>query len=190
MGREGWEAEKEGQGRAGPGRAAAKLAWCRRSGLRPHQPRCTWEPCRALKNAWALAPELLSEDPPPPQPCTRATAPHLTPSHLPPCSFHKEENHLSCAALLRCPARLHARPWRSFSKDENYQSAPGSRVGTPAYLAPEVISNVQGQSYDAKVGAQRRTAQRSAAATEACGLGAASCVRRAVAPGQGGHKCC
>ncbi len=37
-----------------------------------------------------------------------------------------------------------------FSKDENYQSAPGSRVGTPAYLAPEVISNVQGQSYDAK----------------------------------------
>ena len=38
-----------------------------------------------------------------------------------------------------------------FSKDENYQSAPGSRVGTPAYLAPEVISNVEGQHYDAKV---------------------------------------
>ncbi len=38
-----------------------------------------------------------------------------------------------------------------FSKDENYQSAPGSRVGTPAYLAPEVITNVHGQSYDAKV---------------------------------------
>ncbi|GAB4815691.1 hypothetical protein N2152v2_002737 [Parachlorella kessleri] len=37
-----------------------------------------------------------------------------------------------------------------FSKDENYQSAPGSRVGTPAYLAPEVISNVEGQHYDAK----------------------------------------
>ncbi|GAB4816879.1 hypothetical protein N2152v2_003925 [Parachlorella kessleri] len=37
-----------------------------------------------------------------------------------------------------------------FSKDENYQSAPGSRVGTPAYLAPEVISIVDGQSYDAK----------------------------------------
>ncbi len=37
-----------------------------------------------------------------------------------------------------------------FSKDENYQSAPGSRVGTPAYLAPEVITNVHGQSYDAK----------------------------------------
>ncbi|GAB4817033.1 hypothetical protein N2152v2_004079 [Parachlorella kessleri] len=37
-----------------------------------------------------------------------------------------------------------------FSKDENYQSAPGSRVGTPAYLAPEVIANVHGQSYDAK----------------------------------------
>ncbi|GAB4821373.1 hypothetical protein N2152v2_008419 [Parachlorella kessleri] len=37
-----------------------------------------------------------------------------------------------------------------FSKDENYHSAPGSRVGTPAYLAPEVISNVMGRSYDAK----------------------------------------
>ena len=37
-----------------------------------------------------------------------------------------------------------------FSKDENNQSAPGSRVGTPAYLAPEVISNVDGQSYDGK----------------------------------------
>ena len=42
-----------------------------------------------------------------------------------------------------------------FSKDENYQSAPGSRVGTPAYLAPEVIANVHGQSYDAKVRWQR-----------------------------------
>ena len=43
-----------------------------------------------------------------------------------------------------------------FSKDENYHSAPGSRVGTPAYLAPEVISNVMGRSYDAKVGSPRR----------------------------------
>ena len=38
-----------------------------------------------------------------------------------------------------------------FSKDENYQSAPGSRVGTPAYLAPEVIMTTQGQTYDGKV---------------------------------------
>ncbi len=37
-----------------------------------------------------------------------------------------------------------------FSKDENYQSAPGSRVGTPAYLAPEVILTTQGQTYDGK----------------------------------------
>ncbi len=32
-----------------------------------------------------------------------------------------------------------------FSKDANDQSAPTSRVGTPAYLAPEVISNRMGQ---------------------------------------------
>ena len=43
-----------------------------------------------------------------------------------------------------------------FSKDENYHSAPGSRVGTPAYLAPEVISNVTGGSYDAKASLEGR----------------------------------
>ncbi|KAK9812520.1 hypothetical protein WJX73_005534 [Symbiochloris irregularis] len=37
-----------------------------------------------------------------------------------------------------------------YSKDENLQSAPGSRVGTPAYLAPEVILTTQGKKYDAK----------------------------------------
>ncbi|KAL4452724.1 hypothetical protein ABPG75_008386 [Micractinium tetrahymenae] len=37
-----------------------------------------------------------------------------------------------------------------FSKDANDQSAPTSRVGTPAYLAPEVISNRMGQVYDGK----------------------------------------
>ncbi|KPF41180.1 serine/threonine-protein kinase, partial [Rhizobium sp. AAP43] len=36
-----------------------------------------------------------------------------------------------------------------FSKDTNVQSAPSSRVGTPAYLAPEVISNKPGETtYD------------------------------------------
>lgn len=35
-----------------------------------------------------------------------------------------------------------------FSKDANYHSAPGSRVGTPAYLAPEVISAGSGAKYD------------------------------------------
>ena len=38
-----------------------------------------------------------------------------------------------------------------FSKDQNNQSAPTSRVGTPAYLAPEVITSQPGQAYDAKV---------------------------------------
>ena len=36
-------------------------------------------------------------------------------------------------------------------QDEFTQSAPDSRVGTPAYLPPEVIANQQGQRYDAKV---------------------------------------
>jgi serine/threonine-protein kinase SRK2 len=32
-----------------------------------------------------------------------------------------------------------------------YNSAPGSRVGTPAYLAPEVILTTKGKTYNAKV---------------------------------------
>ncbi|KAL4418722.1 hypothetical protein ABPG77_008593 [Micractinium sp. CCAP 211/92] len=35
-----------------------------------------------------------------------------------------------------------------FSKDSNAHSAPTSRVGTPAYLAPEVVSNQPGRVYD------------------------------------------
>eukprot|EP00210_Caulerpa_lentillifera_P008396 g8008.t1 len=38
-----------------------------------------------------------------------------------------------------------------YSKNEKYQSAPGSRVGTPAYLAPEVILTTTGKTYDGKV---------------------------------------
>eukprot|EP00889_Picochlorum_renovo_P000592 jgi/Picre1/27622/NNA_000586.t1 len=34
-----------------------------------------------------------------------------------------------------------------FSKDANYHSAPTSRVGTPAYLAPEVIAAGEGAKY-------------------------------------------
>lgn len=34
-----------------------------------------------------------------------------------------------------------------FSKDSNYHSAPTSRVGTPAYLAPEVIQAGEGARY-------------------------------------------
>lgn len=34
---------------------------------------------------------------------------------------------------------------------EKFQSAPGSRVGTPAYLAPEVILTTRGKTYDGKV---------------------------------------
>ncbi|KAL3134245.1 Serine/threonine-protein kinase srk2h [Trebouxia sp. C0009 RCD-2024] len=37
-----------------------------------------------------------------------------------------------------------------YSKHEKFQSAPGSRVGTPAYLAPEVIMTTKGQTYDGK----------------------------------------
>ncbi|KAK9841023.1 hypothetical protein WJX81_006268 [Elliptochloris bilobata] len=37
-----------------------------------------------------------------------------------------------------------------YSKHEKYQSAPGSRVGTPAYLAPEVILTTKGKKYDGK----------------------------------------
>jgi len=39
-----------------------------------------------------------------------------------------------------------------FSKDANEQSAATSRVGTPAYLAPEVVRLQPGQAYDGQVG--------------------------------------
>ena len=42
---------------------------------------------------------------------------------------------------------------RARAQHEKFQSAPGSRVGTPAYLAPEVIMTTKGQTYDGKVGA-------------------------------------
>lgn len=38
-----------------------------------------------------------------------------------------------------------------YSKHERFQSAPGSRVGTPAYLAPEVILTTKGKKYDGKI---------------------------------------
>ena len=38
-----------------------------------------------------------------------------------------------------------------FSKDHDMHSAPTSRVGTPAYLAPEVINSRPGQAYDSQV---------------------------------------
>lgn len=37
------------------------------------------------------------------------------------------------------------------TQHEQYHSAPGSTVGTPAYLAPEVIRATQDATYDAKV---------------------------------------
>ena len=39
----------------------------------------------------------------------------------------------------------------SLVQHEKFQSAPGSRVGTPAYLAPEVIMTTKGQTYDGKI---------------------------------------
>ena len=37
-----------------------------------------------------------------------------------------------------------------FLQHEKFQSEPGSRVGTPAYLAPEVILTTRGKTYDGK----------------------------------------
>jgi hypothetical protein len=44
------------------------------------------------------------------------------------------------------------------AQHEKFQSAPGSRVGTPAYLAPEVILTTRGKTYDGKVRLQWGTA--------------------------------
>eukprot|EP00884_Botryococcus_braunii_P014127 jgi/Botrbrau1/22715/Bobra.0132s0054.1 len=37
-----------------------------------------------------------------------------------------------------------------YSKHEYYQSAPDSKVGTPEYLSPEVVSSANGSTYDGK----------------------------------------
>ena len=42
---------------------------------------------------------------------------------------------------------------------EKYNSAPGSRVGTPAYLAPEVVLTTRGKTYNAKVPSSLMVAQ-------------------------------
>lgn len=40
-----------------------------------------------------------------------------------------------------------------FSKHEQHHSQPGSRVGTPAYFAPEFLQATNmGETYDGKVG--------------------------------------
>jgi hypothetical protein len=49
---------------------------------------------------------------------------------------------------------------------EKFQSAPGSRVGTPAYLAPEVILTTRGKTYDGKV---RRAGQAGRVAAQCLG---------------------
>ena len=62
----------------------------------------------------------------------------------------------ACGALdpedERAAWSLHAaQPSATPAQDENLQSAPGTRVGTTAYLAPEIILNAQGHKYDGKV---------------------------------------
>jgi hypothetical protein len=66
---------------------------------------------------------------------------------------HADE--LACRGMLRQEMSLHSgltvfKP--GVLQHEKFQSAPGSRVGTPAYLAPEVIMTTKGQTYDGKVG--------------------------------------
>ena len=52
---------------------------------------------------------------------------------------------------------------------EKFQSAPGSRVGTPAYLAPEVIMTTKGQTYDGKVSSVVTESRRAVVAANSSG---------------------
>ena len=55
------------------------------------------------------------------------------------------------APSLECALWLVSLTALGAAQHEKFQSAPGSRVGTPAYLAPEVIMTTKGQTYDGKV---------------------------------------
>jgi serine/threonine-protein kinase SRK2 len=55
---------------------------------------------------------------------------------------------MSKQSMLVCPVQLAD---FGFSKDPKQQSEAKTRVGTPAYLAPEVIAAQPGKSYDAQV---------------------------------------
>ena len=69
------------------------------------------------------------------------------------CSVQTECWRHSCPTCSRCTTAPCPEQICDFgySKHEKYQSAPGSRVGTPAYLAPEVIMTTKGKTYDGKV---------------------------------------
>lgn len=54
----------------------------------------------------------------------------------------------SATTVFWCPVQLAD---FGFSKDPKQQSEAKTRVGTPAYLAPEVIAAQPGKSYDAQV---------------------------------------
>jgi len=72
--------------------------------------------------------------------------------HHPPCT-HACLIHIQATLVHKPPTYLFMQICDfGYSKHEKYQSAPGSRVGTPAYLAPEVIMTTKGKTYDGKVG--------------------------------------
>jgi serine/threonine protein kinase len=60
-----------------------------------------------------------------------------------------------------------------FSKDRQQQSEAKTRVGTPAYLAPEVIVAEPGRSYDAQVSTKRWQRWGMAVSQAACETSAA-----------------
>jgi len=62
-----------------------------------------------------------------------------------------EQALLSVRVILTLILTLPTRCVPCLLQHEKFQSAPGSRVGTPAYLAPEVILTTKGKTYDGKV---------------------------------------
>jgi len=83
----------------------------------------------------------------------------------------------------RPPVRLPQLADFGFSKDPKQQSEAKTRVGTPAYLAPEVIAAQPGRSYDAQVrllaGSVCVPLSRTACCISACQAGWAESVEAA-----------
>lgn len=107
---------------------------------------------------------------------------HPTPPSAIPAPPRPAASRRPRAAVRRPPVPCRTRTctahYSHHAQHEKFQSAPGSRVGTPAYLAPEVILTTKGKTYNGKVSALYSVLQQQHCCTAAAAAAAAGAGRR------------